>query len=109
MEEVIRRAVAYAAAGRSEGQFGSSIYSYEDGNYTHMTPSYDFGAQAHIGGAKSGTMYHYGLSAHISLRVDGDRFSGYDYASGSHFSGNISGSTIRLYDYGSGSYYNYMT
>ena len=107
MEEVIRRAVAYAAVGRVKGRFGSSIYSHENGSYTQMSSSYDYGASAHIDGMKSGDMYHYGLGAHIDLEVKDNSFSGYDYASGSHFEGNVSREDVELYDYGTGCYYNY--
>lgn len=107
MDEQIRRAVAYAAAGRINGKFSSSIYSHDRGCHSSMAEGYDYESGSHLGGAKSGNMYHYGLSAHVSLNINGQNFSGYDYESGSHFSGHVSGSSIQLYDYNEGQYFQY--
>jgi hypothetical protein len=107
MKEEIRRFVAYAGAGRSTGQFGRSIYSYDRGQHSSMSKTYDYECGAHLSGADNGRMYHYGLSAHVSLDVDGDAFKGFDYSSGSHFSGRVNGRSVQLYDYGEGRYYNY--
>lgn len=100
MQEEIRRAIAYAAAGRVNSQFSSSVFSYDPGVHTSMSEGFDFGSGAHLGGARSGNMYHYGVGAHISLDVKGDQFSGFDYSSGSHFSGRVSGRSVQLYDCG---------
>ncbi|SEO06178.1 hypothetical protein SAMN05443254_1171 [Bradyrhizobium sp. OK095] len=71
-----------------------------------MTPSYDYEAGAHIGNSGS-NLYHYGVGSHISLNVNGNKFSGYDYDGGHHFTGSVTGKTVNLYDYGEGSYFNY--
>ena len=108
MKEKIRRTVACAAAGRVNGKFASSIYSYELGAHSHMSKSYDYEAGEHISGAESGNMYHYGAGAHINLTVNGKNFTGYDYDSGSHFQGTVSGHRVSLYDYGDGRYFDYQ-
>lgn len=108
MNEDIRRAIAYAASGRANGKFASSIYSYDSSGYTNMSENYDYGAGAHLGGMKDGDIYHYGQGAHIQLTMNGSQFKGYDYSSGSHFSGRVSGRSVELYDYGSGDYHNYQ-
>ena len=107
MDENIRRVVAYVAAGRITGEFCNSIYSYEHGSRTSMSESYDYEAHAHFNGARSGNIYHYGLGVHISLKENGQKFSGYDYGSGSHFSGSISLKTVQLFDYGTNQYFTY--
>ena len=108
MNEAIRRAIAYAAAGRANGNFARSIYSFDRSKYTSMSENYDYEAGSHISGVRSGNMYHYGIGTHISLSVSGNRFKGYDYSSGTHFQGTISGNRISLYDYGDSSYFNYQ-
>jgi hypothetical protein len=106
MREEIRRAVAYAAAAHIRGSVPSTIYSYERGRYTHMTPTYDYEAGAHITRNSAG-FYHYGTSSHISFSVNGPKFSGYDYESGHHYTGQISGNKVQLYDYGEARYFTY--
>ena len=108
MNEDIRRAVAYAASGRANGKFASSIYSYGAGGHTSMSETYDYGAGAHLGGMKDGNIFHYGQGVHIQLTMQGSQFKGYDYNSGSHFSGRVSDRSVQLYDYGSGGYHNYQ-
>ena len=36
MDETVRRVVAYVAAGRIRGRFGSSIYSRDEGRHNAM-------------------------------------------------------------------------
>jgi len=107
MNESIRRAVAYAAVGRANMRFGSSIYSYSAGHHTSMSKNFDHGCGSHLSGADNGNLYHYGEGAHINLKMNGTKFSGYDYSSGSHFSGQVRGRSVNLYDYGSGQHYDY--
>lgn len=107
MDETVTRVVAYVAAGRIRGRFGSSIYSRDEGRHNAMSSSYDYGAGAHYGGAKSGSLYHYGKGCHVQLKERGDRFSGCDYGSGAHFTGTVRGSRVQIYDYGTGRYHDY--
>lgn len=107
MNEQIRRAIAFAAAGRINGKFSNSVYSYDRGRHSSMSEGYDHESGAHISGARNGNMYHYGLGAHISLDTNGQDFSGYDYSSGSHYTGRVSGSSVQLYDYGESQHFQY--
>ena len=106
MKEEIRRAIAANAASRIRGKASSSVYSYNRGHHSSVTPSYDYEAGAHIGGSGS-NLYHYGLGSHISLKTKGNEFEGYDYNEGHHFSGSVRGNTVQLYDYGEGRYFTY--
>jgi hypothetical protein len=106
MKEETRRAIAAAAAGRINGKAPSSVYSYERGQHSPMSPNYDYEAQAHISNSGSG-LYHYGLQRHINFQVNGKNFSGYDNNEGHHFSGSVSGGSVQIYDYGEGRYFNY--
>ena len=53
------------------------------------------------------SLYHYGDSHHINLKIEGTKFSGYDYGSSCHFNGTVNGNSISLYDYGESAYFNY--
>jgi len=106
MKEEIRRAIAYAAATHINGSTASTIYSHDRGRHSHMTPTYDYDAGAHIC-RTGGGIYHYGTSSHISFSVRGSSFSGYDYDSGHHYTGQVSGASVQLYDYGEGRYFSY--
>lgn len=106
MREEIRRAIAVNAAVRINKRAPSSIYSYDRGRRSSITPNYDYEAGAHIG--DSGTkLYHYGVGTHISLSISGNSFSGYDYDRGHHFNGRVNGNSIQIYDYGESSYFTY--
>lgn len=107
MNEEIRRVVAYAAMGRVNLKFSSSVYSYATGHHTYMSENYDYRAKAHLSGIRTNNIYHYGVSAYINLRVTGNNFTGYDYSSRSHFSGHVSGHSVEVYDYGNGRYFFY--
>jgi hypothetical protein len=119
MNEETRRAIAYVAGRIQTGKKSSSVYDYSAGKYSNFSGDisetrvavFDFDAGAHISGTgRSGqySLFHYGASGHISLKIEsGGRFSGFDYSSSSHFSGTVSGQNVTLYDYGSGNYFNY--
>jgi len=106
MKEEIRRAIAVNAAARINGNSPSSLYSYDRGQRTNITPNYDYEDSAHIGGSGS-SLYHYGLGSHINLTVNGKNFEGYDNNEGHHFMGSVNGSTVQIYDYGEGQYFTY--
>lgn len=106
MKEDARRAIAYAAATRITGSAATAVYSYDRGKHTPMTATYDYEARAHIS-RSGGGLYHYGTNSHISFKVQGHNFSGYDYNSGHHYTGQVSGRSVRLYDYGEGRYFSY--
>jgi hypothetical protein len=114
MQSEARRSVAYIAGRLISGRQGSSIYDYSGTGYTHFSGTvgnnvaiYDHSASAHISGS-SKQFYHHGLSAQISLTINGKNFSGYDYGSSTHFSGSVSQSNITLYDYGESKHFQYL-
>jgi hypothetical protein len=114
MQSEARRGIAYIAARLISGRQGSSIYDYSRSGYTHFSGTvgdsvaiYDHSAAALISGS-SKQFYHHGLSAHISLTINGKNFSGYDYGSSTHFSGSVSQSNIALYDYGESKHFQYL-
>jgi hypothetical protein len=106
MREEIRRAIAVNAAARINKRKPSSVYSYDRGQYSGMTPDYDYETGAHVSGSGS-SLYHHGVGNHVSLEVSGNNFSGFDYDGGHHFSGRVSGSSVQIYDYGEGRHFAY--
>lgn len=106
MKEETRRAIAVNAAARINGKQPSSVYSYDRGQHTNITPTYDYETGAHISGSGS-SLYHYGLGSHINLTVKGNNFEGYDYNEGHHFTGSVNGNTVQLFDYGESRYFTY--
>lgn len=68
--------------------------------------AYDYTQNCHISGSYT-SLFHYGDSHHIALKIDGNKFSGFDYGESCHFSGLVSGNFVSLYDYGVISYFNF--
>ncbi|MDD3915140.1 MAG: hypothetical protein PHF76_10895 [Bacteroidales bacterium] len=75
--------------------------------------AYDYGRGCHLSGRVSSpnnfSVFDYGVSGHINLKIDGVKFSGYDYSSGYHFSGTIRSKSVSFYDYQTSTYYNYSS
>src|SRR4051794_35307777 len=86
-----RRAVAFIAGSISSGRRASAVYDYGVGHYTHFSGQvdskrvalYDYDANCHVSGNLP-SLYHYGVSGHISLKFEGTKFSGFDYSTSSH-------------------------
>jgi hypothetical protein len=114
MEHHTRRAVAYIAGRLIAGQGNAAIYDYNASSHFHFSGTvvsgnvsvYDFDQSCHVGGSPS-SLYHYGNSGHIQLRMNGSSFSGYDFATSSHFGGSVNGRAISIYDYGHGRHFRY--
>jgi hypothetical protein len=114
-----RSSVAYIASRLATGKNASSVYDYDRGTYVSITGTvtdtsvnvYDFDRSCFITGHGNNgiyTLYDYGTSAHINLKIDQDgRFTGYDYGSSAFFNGTVQGRNVSLYDYGDGRYHNY--
>ena len=96
-----------------------NVYSYELSQYISMSGStnekrinaYDYSRSCYITGncttQNSYSLYDYGVSQYIDLKIKDTRFEGYDYGSSSYFSGTITGSSVSFYDYQTGQYYNF--
>ncbi len=114
MKPNVRRAVAYIAACVISKKSSGAIYDYTASQHFNFSinhsesgiAAYDYSQGCHISGSYS-SLYHYGESHHISLRIAAHGFSGYDYGEGCHFSGTVNGQSVTLYDYGVGSHFNY--
>lgn len=114
MKSHVRRAIAYVAACIISGKRSTAIYDYASSQYYNFSinlsesgiAAYDYTQGSHISGSYS-SLYHYGESQHISLRIEGNKFTGFDYGESCHFSGSVNGNSISLYDYGVSSYFNF--
>lgn len=114
MKPHVRRAIAYIMACAISKKKSGAIYDYSTSQFynfsINLTESgiavYDYTQGSHISGSYS-SLYHYGEGQHISIRIDGVRFSGYDYGEQCHFSGSVNGNSVTMYDYGVGSYFNF--
>jgi hypothetical protein len=114
MKHHTRRSVAYIVGRAISGKTSSSLYDYSTSKYypfsgsvdNHSVSIYDYTQKCFVSGSIS-SVYHYGNSKHVSLKVSGDTFSGYDYDEGKNFSGTVNGGSISFYDYGTSSYFNY--
>lgn len=101
MQEEIRRAIAHAALSRATGRPLSYLFNGATGRYLQMTicseTVYDPECKSHIlhNGER---LFHYGLHAHILLRVNGSSITGYDHHSKQSFSGRVNGNSLQLYD-----------
>jgi hypothetical protein len=66
----------------------------------------DLEKSCHFSGGGNGSrysLYSEGDRQHITLKIKGDCFVGYDYLSSTHFSGRVQGNLLNLYDCENGS------
>lgn len=109
MKNEVRAAVAYVAGRLVSGKESSSVFGFADKEYTALggvlSPAsvnvFDYTHGCHFSGGGDGRTFvllHSGVNNHVSLSVQGDRFSGYDHDSGRPFSGMVRRYLIRIYD-----------
>jgi hypothetical protein len=113
MRPELRAAIAAIAKSRSTGAI-NGVYDYSRSTHVAMSGSanesninaYCYDGGFHVSGS-SGNLYDYGNGNHITIKFDGNNFSGYDYGSGSHYSGSINGLNISIFDYEFSKHYSY--
>jgi hypothetical protein len=115
MKAHTRRAIVYIAA-RLGGSHSNAVY--DSGAIRHFRFSgtadtercqiYDHEEHCYISGSFPG-LYHHGNRQHVTLRVRGMAFSGYDYDSRSHYTGSFHGRTAIVYDYEDVQFHMYAT
>ena len=109
MKTGVRAVVAYVVGRLISGKESSSVYDFAANDYTslggHVSPSsvnvFDYTHRCNCSGGGNGRtliLFHYGVGKHVSLKLQADRFSGYDYDSESRFSGVVRHHLVRIYD-----------
>jgi hypothetical protein len=114
MNPATRACVAYVAGRAISASGGSHIYDYSQSRRISIGGSvngpivnvYDYDRGCHFSGTLP-QLYDYGMSAHVSIEINGTQFKGYDYGAGHHFSGTVNGSSISIYDYGESRHFKY--
>ena|SRR5438045_453526 len=114
MKPEVRPAIAFIVVKLSGTKARSTVYDYSNSAYRHFSGEvgprvaiYDHSSQAHITGT-SRNLYHHGSRAHLSLSIEGNRFSGYDFDTHKHFSGSVRRNNVQLYDYGDNRFYQFL-
>jgi hypothetical protein len=90
------------------------VYDYSQSRHVNINGSveasnvavFDYDRGCHFSGSPP-NLFDYGRQAHVSLEINGSRFSGFDYGDGHHFSGTVNGNAVALYDYGESAHFNY--
>lgn len=114
MKPHVRRAIAYIAASIISKKRATAVFDYATSQYYNFSlnlsqsgiAAYDYTQNCHISGSYS-SLFHYGDSHYISLKIDSNKFSGFDYGESCHFSGSVNGNSVSMFDYGVSSYFNF--
>jgi hypothetical protein len=69
---------------------------------------FDHDERCYISGSYPG-LYHHGNRQHVTLRMRGAEFSGYDYDSRSHYVGSVRGRNVVVYDFEDARYHAFST
>jgi hypothetical protein len=110
-----RRAIVYVAARLAGGRPGP-VYDFEATRHFRFSGSadsrtchvFDHEERCYVSGSFPG-LYHHGNRQHVTLRMRGTEFSGFDYDSRSHYSGSIRGRAAVVYDQEDAKYHRYST
>ncbi|MFM0160678.1 hypothetical protein [Paraburkholderia sediminicola] len=109
-----RVCIAYVAgriiSGRKRGHiydFGRSKFILFSGSVDDKKANvYDHDRGCHFSGTLP-SLYDFGGSHHVSIKIDGSRFSGYDFGASHHFNGTVRNATVSVYDFGASSFFTY--
>jgi hypothetical protein len=115
MESDVRAAIAYIAGRLILGRDAAFVYDHFTAA-KHLFSGdvapervfvYDIGRNCYFGGLFNGTQYplwHYGRSHFVDLKIEGDKFKGFDHSKGANFHGSVTPGEVRICDYSTGGY-----
>jgi hypothetical protein len=113
MKDEARAAVAAIVRAAVTGRSISSIFDYDAGKYRTFSGTasgsvnlYDYDRGVYVTGSLH-SLYDYGHGEYISLKIEGNHFSGFDYGSRNNFTGTLSGNMVEIYDFDTGQHYQY--
>lgn len=119
MSDSTRARVAATVAAASRDQNVFSVYEYASGvhrstsvylgngrvlGYDHSTSSYFFGYRGVSGNLE---FFDSETAKRLQLKMNGNKFAGYDFHSGKHFSGTVHHGSVSLYDCDTGHHYSF--
>ncbi len=116
MTDSTRARVAAALAAAAKQRHVTGVYDYQAGRHRRASADasgsgvrgFDYDSGTHFsGGCEALNFFDYENSAHVQLKLEGNKVSGFDYHTSSHFSGTVNGSSISLYDYQTGRHYSF--
>lgn len=109
-----RACIAYIAARLISGSGGATVYDHSRSKYLNVSGSvsksqinlYDHERKSHLRGTVA-NFYDGDEGAHLSINIDGKRFSGRDHDNNCRYSGTVNGKAVTFYDYEESKHFNY--
>lgn len=114
MDPNTRACIAYIAAKLISGSGGAKVYDHSRSKYIDISGSvsgtriniYDHERKSHLRGTAT-NFFDSDMGAHLSINVDGNRFSGRIHDDNCRYSGTVNGKSITFYDYAESKHFNY--
>ena len=114
MNNGTRACIAFIAGRIISSKIASHIYDYLKSRYINISGSvtnknvniYDYDRGCYFSGSIP-SLFDYGTSSYVELKINGNKFSGFDYNDGHYFSGSVNGNSITLYDYGESKHFSF--
>jgi hypothetical protein len=109
-----RAYIAYVAGRLVTGRATDHLFDLSRAKHLSLSGSvegevnvFDFERRCRFTGTLP-SLFDYGCNTRITLKIDGNRFSGFDLRAAHLFAGAIEDNQVRLYDYGVSRKYSYL-
>ncbi len=118
MEPDVRAGIVYIAARLILEREAKIVYDVFKGKRYYFTGQvcpnrvhiWDYDEHCFLSGELSNgqfAVWHHRNRQFIDLKIEAERFKGYDHAGHRHFHGTVAGNEIQFCDYGTNSYFRY--